>query len=169
MTKEKWTVNNMPDLTGKVIVVIDFDNLMFEEGNGYSRMGAYGRSKIANLLFTYELQRRLDAAAIDAIAVAAHPGGSKTNLGAHLQEGLLGKIMMPLMGSLMQEAAMGALPTVRAAVDPAVQGGDYFGPGGFMEMTGYPVHVESSAASHRSADQQRLWEVSQQLTGVTYL
>lgn len=148
---------------------MDFDNLMFADGKGYSAMSSYGRSKLANLLFTYELQRRFEAANINAIAVAAHPGGSNTNLGNHLTGGLMGKIMMPIMSRMMQSAAMGALPTLRAAIDADVKGNDYFGPKGFMEMTGYPVKVKSNGASHNSADQQKLWQASEQLTGVQYL
>ena len=80
----------------------------------------------------------------------------------------MSKIMMQLTGRMMQSAAMGALPTMRAAVDPNVKGGDYYGPDGFMGMTGNPVKVESSKASHSSADQKRLWQISEELTGVHY-
>lgn len=148
---------------------IDFGNLMNEGGTGYSPGRSYGRSKLANLLFTYELQRRFEAGGVNAIAVAAHPGGTNTNLGNHLTEGFSGKIMMPLMRRMMQGAAMGALPTIRAAVDPNVKSSDYYGPDGFMEMSGNPIKVKSSKASHDLADQQKLWQVSQELTGVTYL
>lgn len=148
---------------------MDFDNLLFEGGEDYTPMRSYGRSKLANLLFTYELQRRFEANNIDAIAVAAHPGGSDTNLGNHLEGSLLWKIMMPLMGRMMQSAAGGALPTLRAGADPAVQGSDYFGPKGMMEMAGPPVKVKSNKASHNVADQRRLWEMSEDLTGVRYL
>ena len=148
---------------------MDFDDLMYADGKGYTPMRAYGRSKLANLLFTYELQRRFEAQGIDAMAVAAHPGGSNTNLGNHLTEGIMGKLMMPIMSWMMQSAAMGALPTLRAAVDPTVEAGDYYGPSGFMEMTGHPVKVKSNKASRNSADQRQLWEASQALTGVRYL
>jgi NAD(P)-dependent dehydrogenase (short-subunit alcohol dehydrogenase family) len=147
---------------------MDFDNLMFEDGNGYSAMRAYGRSKLANLLFTYELQRRYDAAHTDAIAVAAHPGSSSTNLGNHLYDrwylSWLGRVE-PL---ITQPAAMGALPTIRAAVDPNAEGGGYYGPEGFMEQRGYPVLVPSSKASHNEADARQLWAVSEELTGIRY-
>ncbi len=148
---------------------INFDNLMYEGGTGYSPGRAYGRSKLANLMFTYELQRRFEAGGVNAIAVAAHPGVSNTNLNNHLTSGFMSKIMMRLTGRMMQSAAMGALPTMRAAVDPNVKGGDYYGPDGFMGMTGNPVKVKSSKASHNLADQQKLRQVSQELTGVTYL
>jgi NAD(P)-dependent dehydrogenase (short-subunit alcohol dehydrogenase family) len=145
-----------------------FENLMFVEGKGYSRTGAYGRSKLANLLFTYELQRRFNAAGANALSVAAHPGTSRTNLTSHLEEQWYGRLLGPLVLGMLQSAAMGALPTIRAAVDPAVKGGEYYGPGGFMEQRGYPVRVESSAASHNEANARRLWQISEELTGIEF-
>jgi len=145
---------------------MDFENLMFEEGRDYSPVRAYSRSKLANLLFTYELQRRLDATGAETIATAAHPGGSNTNLADHLP---LVKQLRPVMGLMLQSAAMGALPSLRAAVDPAAKGGDYFGPGGFGEFGGYPVLVQSNGASHHQADAKKLWELSENLTGIRYL
>ncbi len=147
---------------------LDFDNLMYEGGKGYTPLGAYGRSKLANLLFTYELQRRFEATGADAIAVAAHPGTSNTNLSRYLEEHWAFDLFRPLMPYLSQNAAMGALPSLRAAVDPHVQGGQYFGPDGFMEVKGYPVVVQSSDAAHNDADAQKLWDVSEQLTGVQF-
>ncbi len=148
---------------------MDFDDLMFEDGKGYSGRNAYGRSKLANLLFTYELQRRFEAAGADAEALAAHPGGSNTNLGNHLVEGWYIKPFAPLlMRVVTQSSAMGALPTIRAALDPDAQGGQYYGPGGFMEQRGYPVVVQSNDASHNTADAQSLWQVSKELTGVDF-
>ena len=149
--------------------VMDFSNLNYDGGIDYSPTGAYGRSKLANLLFTYELQRRYEANGVDAIAVAAHPGISDTNLGAHLYDRWYVKLFAPLTGRLFQGAEMGALPTIRAAVDPGVVGADYYGPDGFMEQRGYPVLVPSSAASHNLDDAVRLWQVSEELTGVHYL
>lgn len=146
----------------------NFDNLMFGGGKGYSPTRAYGRSKLANLLFTYELQRRFDAIDADAMATAAHPGGSDTNLSNHLQDGTMFKLMEPLTNRMVQSAAMGALPTLRAAVDSAAKGGDYYGPDGFMQFNGFPVKVGSSKASHNSADMQRLWQVSKAYTGVDF-
>jgi NAD(P)-dependent dehydrogenase (short-subunit alcohol dehydrogenase family) len=146
----------------------DFEDLMYENGNGYSPTQAYGRSKLANLLFTNELQRRFEAHGAEAIAVAAHPGGANTNLQDEIAERWYVKPFVPLMRWMMQSAAMGALPTIRAAVDPNAKGGDYYGPGGFMEQRGYPVLVGSSKASHNTADAQKLWQVSEELTGVHY-
>lgn len=147
---------------------MDFNDLMYENGDGYSPMGAYGRSKLANLLFTKELQRRFDAAGINALAVSAHPGISATNLANHMTNRWYFKILLPLFGWMMQSAAMGALPTIRAAVDTAVTGGQYFGPDGSKERRGYPVLVASNAAAHNADDAQKLWQVSEQLTGVTF-
>lgn len=153
--------------TGKM----DFGNLMFEDGKDYTPMASYARSKLANLLFTYELQRRLAAAGTDCIAVAAHPGMSKTNLASHSGDGgLVFKVLIPILMRVMgQEAANGALPTIRAAVGRDVSGGDYYGPGGFMELRGNPVMVKSSADAHSEADAKQLWQVSEALTGVQYL
>lgn len=147
---------------------MDFRNLMFESKGSYSPMRAYARSKLANLLFTYELQRRYNAANIDAIAVAAHPGMSNTRLGRYLETKWYFKILIPSMHWIMQSAAKGALPTLRAAVDPRVKGCDYYGPSGFLEMRGYPVIVQSSNASHNEATAQELWTISKQLTNVQF-
>lgn len=144
---------------------MDFEDLQFERG--YSRMASYGRSKLANLLFTYELQRRLDEAGAGTIAVAAHPGTSRTELGRH-QTGAMGLLARPIEHLIGQDARMGSLPTLRAAVDPGVSGGEYYGPGGLFEMHGYPKRVESSARSHDAAVQRRLWQESERLTGVTF-
>jgi NAD(P)-dependent dehydrogenase (short-subunit alcohol dehydrogenase family) len=131
-------------------------------------MKAYGRSKLANLLFTYELQRRLEAAKSDAIAVAAHPGVAMTNLARHLEGKFLFKVLNPLFKWMAQDQAMGALPQIRASVDPGVKGSEYYGPDGKREFKGYPVIVPSNTASHKLEDAARLWEESARLTGVTY-
>ena len=120
------------------------------------------------MLFTYELQRRLEAAGAETIAVAAHPGGYNTNLDRYVRERWYFKLLRPLMGVMTQSAAMGALPTLRAAAAPNVKGSDYFGPSGFMESRGYPVPVQSNAASHDEAVARQLWKASEQLTGVRY-
>src|SRR3954467_1821866 len=141
---------------------INFDDLQSERN--YSRVGAYGQAKLANLLFTYELQRRLRGT--DTIAAAAHPGGSRPELPRTLPP-LLGAVTK-LAEPLFQPAEMGALPQLRAATDPAVIGGQYFGPDGFGEQRGYPVVVASTRVSHDTAAQKRLWTVSEELTGVTF-
>ena len=145
---------------------MDFSNLQFENGKDYSPMKAYGRSKISNLLFTYELQRKLEAANKKTIAVAAHPGFALTNLTRHLEGKFLVKILSPLLKLMAQDQAMGALPQIRASVDPEVKGSQYYGPGGKNGMKGYPVVVSSNEASHNTADAAKLWEASEKLTGV---
>jgi hypothetical protein len=145
---------------------IHFDDLQWE--HRYDRIAAYGQSKLANLLFTYELQRRL-AAHPDAktTAVAAHPGGSNTELARNLP-GIFQPLKAVLGPVLFQSAAMGALPTLRAATDPAAHGGQYYGPDGFLEQRGHPKVVGSSAQSHDEELQRRLWAVSEELTSVTF-
>jgi len=144
---------------------IHFDDLQWE--HSYDRYAAYGQSKLANLLFTYELQRRLAEQHTNTIAVAAHPGASSTELGRSAPT--LIKPLLALAGPLLfQSAEMGALPTLRAATDPDVEGGQYFGPDGLGEQRGHPKLVSSSAQSHDEDLQRRLWTVSEELTGVTY-
>jgi NAD(P)-dependent dehydrogenase (short-subunit alcohol dehydrogenase family) len=143
---------------------IHFDDLQWERG--YNRVAAYGQAKLANLLFTYELQRRL-APHGTTIALAAHPGGSNTELMRHLPA-LLARVFSVVGPLIAQDAAMGALPTLRAATDPGVLGGQYFGPDGFAQMQGHPKLVASSAKSHDVDVQRRLWAVSEELTGVVY-
>src|SRR3954469_11494877 len=139
---------------------IRFDDLQWDRE--YSRVGAYGQSKLANLMFTYELQRRLRGT--DTIAAAAHPGGSNTELDRNLPQ-WINVVGRPLM-LLAQSADMGALPTLRAATDPGVLGGQYYGPDGFGEQRGYPKVVASSRVSHDAEAQRRLWAVSEELTSV---
>ena len=134
-------------------------------GEKYDRIAAYGRSKLANLLFTYELQRRLGAADTSTIAVVAHPGVSKTELVRNAPTAI--RFMERFGGALMQSAEKGALPQLRAATDPTVTGGQYYGPDGFMEWRGDPVLVESSDRSHDVDLQRELWAESERLTAVT--
>jgi NAD(P)-dependent dehydrogenase (short-subunit alcohol dehydrogenase family) len=144
---------------------IHFDDLQSEQS--YDRFAAYGQSKLANLLFTYQLQRRLADHHKNTIAVAAHPGGSNTELGRNAPT-LLRPLFAVVGPVLFQGAAMGALPTLRAATDPNVAGGQYYGPDGLGEQRGHPRLVSSSAQSHDEDLQHRLWAVSEELTGVTY-
>jgi NAD(P)-dependent dehydrogenase (short-subunit alcohol dehydrogenase family) len=141
---------------------IRFDDLQWDRD--YSRIGAYGQAKLANLLFTYELQRRLTGT--NTIAAAAHPGGSNTELARNLPAALRGVAIV--LAPLMQGPEMGALPTLRAATDPGVLGGQSFGPDGFGEQRGYPKVVASSRPSHDADAQRRLWAVSEELTSVVY-
>jgi NAD(P)-dependent dehydrogenase (short-subunit alcohol dehydrogenase family) len=149
----------------RVMADIHFDDLQYERR--YSRFGAYNQSKLANLLFTYELERRLAAAHTGSIAVAAHPGGAKTALARYLPLPFrlpYERVLVPL---LAQSAAEGALPVLRAATDPYVRGGQYYGPDGLGEFRGNPIVVQSSRKSRDTALQRRLWDVSEELTGVT--
>jgi NAD(P)-dependent dehydrogenase (short-subunit alcohol dehydrogenase family) len=144
---------------------IRFDDLQWERG--YNRVAAYGQSKLANLMFAYDLQRRLAAQSAQTIAVAAHPGISNTELMRHVPGTSLPGVMKAA-GLITNSPQMGALATLRAATDPQVRGGQYYGPDGFRELRGHPVVVTSSAQSRDEAIQQRLWTVSEELTGVTY-
>ncbi|HKM92570.1 MAG TPA: oxidoreductase [Prolixibacteraceae bacterium] len=148
--------------------VIDFDDLMFERGRKFKSMRAYGQSKLANLLFTYELQRFFESNQFESIAVAAHPGGSNTRLASHLEENWFLRKLSPVLRGIMQSAAKGALPQLRASVDAGAKGGEYYGPGGFGEVFGYPVLVKSTPASHHLGDAKKLWKVSEKLTGVSF-
>jgi NAD(P)-dependent dehydrogenase (short-subunit alcohol dehydrogenase family) len=142
---------------------IHFDDLQWDRS--YNRMAAYAQAKLANLMFTYELQRRL--AHTGTVALAAHPGGSNTELARNTPAVLaaVAKLAGPV---LFQKAAMGALPTLRAATDPGVLGGQYYGPNGIFEQRGHPVVVASSDKSYDIGVQRRLWTVSEELTGVVF-
>jgi NAD(P)-dependent dehydrogenase (short-subunit alcohol dehydrogenase family) len=146
----------------KILARIHFDDLQLERK--YNRVEAYGQSKLSNLLFTYELQRRLAAKGTPTIAAAAHPGFADTELMRHMPSAIPGFLYRPFA----QPADMGALPTLRAATDPGVQGGQYYGPDGIGETRGHPKVVKSSAQSHNEEIQRRLWTVSEELTGVTF-
>lgn len=149
----------------RIMAAIHFDDLQSEKG--YNRIAAYGQSKLATLMFTYELQRRLAAKHRPTIAVAAHPGTANTELTRYLPALVrpVDRLVMPLV---LQSAAMGALPILRAATDPDVRGGQYYGPDGIGEQRGHPKLVDSSKQSHNAELQRQLWEVSQQLTGVSF-
>jgi NAD(P)-dependent dehydrogenase (short-subunit alcohol dehydrogenase family) len=149
----------------RIIAKIHFDDLQFDRS--YNRVAAYGQSKLANLMFTYELQRRLAAKGAPTVALAAHPGGSDTELTRNIPQ-LVKPVVDVVWRMFSQSAEMGALPTVRAATDPSAQGGQYYGPDGIGEQRGYPKVVKSSKQSHDEAIQRRLWAVSEELTGVTY-
>jgi len=140
---------------------INFDDLQSERS--YSRVAAYSQSKLANLMFTYELQRRLSGAGTT-LAVAAHPGLAATELTRN-SPAIAAFFYTRL---LSQKAVIGALPVLRAATDPGVLGGQYYGPGGLFGARGYPKLAESSRQSHDAAIQRRLWTVSEELTGVSF-
>ena len=137
---------------------IDFDNLNAEKG--YSASAAYAQSKLANLLFTRELNRYFTQANVDTMATSAHPGWTVTGL----QRGAM-HMLSRVVG---QSPPMGALPTLMAATDPNAKPNDYYGPSGFMEMRGYPEKVGSSDAAKDNALAKKLWTVSEEMSGVAY-
>jgi NAD(P)-dependent dehydrogenase (short-subunit alcohol dehydrogenase family) len=149
----------------RILATIDFDHLRLD--STYNRYAGYGQSKLANLLFTYELARRLTGKGAPTAALAAHPGASDTEL----LRGLPGLIRSPaqfLFSRYAQSPTMGALPSLRAATDPTAQSGQYYGPDGRGEQRGHPKVIDSSAMSHDEVLQRRLWSVSEELTGVTF-
>jgi NAD(P)-dependent dehydrogenase (short-subunit alcohol dehydrogenase family) len=145
---------------------IRLDDVNWERGR-YQRWPAYFQSKLANLQFTYELQRRLTAAGSAVRALAAHPGYAATNLQFHT-ESLQDKVMALGNRLFAQSAAMGALPTLYAATQPDLPGGSYIGPDGLFENTGYPKLVSSNAASRNPDTARKLWTLSEHLTNVTF-
>ena len=149
---------------------MNFDDLM--GGGRYRPWGAYGQSKLANLLFTSELQRRSDDTGLSLLALAAHPGYANTNLqaaGPTMRGSSIGARLSGMVnGVLAQSAEMGALPTLYAASMPGLPGDTYIGPDGFMEQRGHPRIVGRSKAALRTEDGKRLWTMSEELTGVRY-
>ena len=134
--------------------------------HAYDRFSAYTRSKLANLLFTYELQRRLVAAGAATEALAAHPGWSGTELARHSPA--VFRLAERVARPLAQSPASGAQPTLRAATDPAAVGGEYYGPGGIAHLWGHARVVSSNQESHDRELARRLWDTSEALTSVTY-
>jgi NAD(P)-dependent dehydrogenase (short-subunit alcohol dehydrogenase family) len=147
---------------------IDFDDIMHERS--YRRWKVYSDSKLANLLFAFELQRRLSAIDAPLISVAAHPGTAATNLVKPGAEGNPVKQLVMSVGVRVvgQSEAQGALPQLYAATSPDARGGEYYGPNGIAENRGYPKRVDSTAASKNTETATRLWSLSEDLTGVTY-
>jgi NAD(P)-dependent dehydrogenase (short-subunit alcohol dehydrogenase family) len=150
---------------------MSWDDLNAERG--YRKWGAYGQSKLANLLFTHELHHRAGQAGTDLVAVAAHPGYAATHLqsvGIEMEGGKRLFAAAVAFGNRVaaQSAAMGALPQLYAATMPDVTGDDYYGPDGLFEQRGHPKKVTGNAASGDLVAAHRLWEVSEKLTGVTY-
>jgi len=140
---------------------IDFDDLHSRDRK-YRRIQSYSQSKLANLLFTYELQRRLDALGTSTIAVASHPGWTTTNLQRHTGTA---RFLNPVFG---QPMSRGALPTLFAAADRSVRGGECFGPDGWQGWRGYPTRVESVSAARDPEAAARLWAVSVDSVDVGY-
>lgn len=147
---------------------MDFNNLLYEAGKDYSPMKAYGRSKLENVLFTFQLQKYFEENKIDAIAAVAHPGVSNTNLFNNMGAKWMMTIMKPLFGMFVQPASMGALPEIRASVDASVKGGEFYGPDGNKEMKGYPVIVQPDKSAFIETDAPKLWKFSEEITGVKF-
>ena len=165
----------LENVTGRVVTVasgahrfgtIDFDDLNWER-KPYKAWRAYGQSKLANLLFTAELQRRLTAAGSDVLATAAHPGYAATNLQFHSQRRALDLLSMVGNRLIAQDENGGARPTLYAALAD-VPGNSFAGPGGFQELRGAPKLVGRTKAAQDEASARRLWEVSEELTGVRF-
>jgi NAD(P)-dependent dehydrogenase (short-subunit alcohol dehydrogenase family) len=145
---------------------IDFDDL--QRRRRYGRWTAYGQSKLANLLFALELHRRLTAAGSTVRSLAAHPGYASTNLQTTAPPALDRALMAVSNRLFAQSAEMGALPTLYAATKRGLAGGTFVGPDGMGEQRGHPEPVAPSAAARDPETARRLWEVSEELTGVQF-
>jgi NAD(P)-dependent dehydrogenase (short-subunit alcohol dehydrogenase family) len=168
------TLQLLPKVTTRVVTLssgahrlgsIDLDDINWERRR-YQRWPAYSQSKLANLMFAYELQRRLAASGSPVTSLAAHPGYSATDLQSHTGT-WMDRLMWLGNRVAAQSADMGALPTLYAATVAELPGGEYIGPDGFQEMRGYPKVVGSTKASQDAAVAAKLWELSEKLTGVT--
>lgn len=166
-------INATPD--SRIVVVsslahtqgeINFDDLQSKEN--YKAMKAYQQSKLANIMFAFELQRRLEKTGHQAIAVAAHPGVSNTNLGQHVPR-ILYYLLLPLFSFMTHSPNAGAMPTLLAALGNDVKGGEYFGPTGRREMKGPAGRARIAGRAKDTEVAKRLWEVSEELTGIKIL
>ena len=160
-------LHDTPD--SRVVTVTSYAHLFgrinFRDLNGerfYQKWLAYGQSKLANVLFGYELQRRTGRNGRNPISIVVHPGYAATNL---QHTSTLFSMLNPIMA---QSQEMGALPTLYAATSPDIRGGEYIGPDGFLGQRGYPHLTNSSGPSHDREDARHLWEVSEQLTGIEF-
>ncbi|MFX1254357.1 MAG: oxidoreductase [Promethearchaeota archaeon] len=154
---------------------IDFENLNWEKPKSYRLVASYGRSKLANLMFAYELQRKLENKGAKVISVASHPGYAATpgqTTGLKMNKSISSKMILLFIKLLTitfaQSAEMGALPMLYAATCPDIKGGEYIGPTRVMNMRGYPKKVRSNKESYDLDVAKRLWEISEELTGVRY-
>ncbi|TDV47151.1 oxidoreductase [Actinophytocola oryzae] len=149
---------------GRIVTVSSIGHRFGRARDWESPRNAYARAKLANLLFTFGLNRRADGRAV---AMAAHPGGATTSI-FRSSPGWFRGLNLAAARALGRTPAMGALPTLRAATDPAARAGDYFGPDGLLEIRGYPTVVAASARAHDVDAQDRLWTLSERLTGVRF-
>ena len=146
---------------------IDFNNLFYEK-KGYTKIKAYCRSKLENLLFTYELQRRVEKAGLDIKVLVAHPGVAKTNLGRHIRKSFMSKALDVFQKFFSHDAYHGAMPQVRAALDVNAKSGEFYGPDWFFQVKGNPVIVKSNKRSHNKELALKLWDASEKTMGVTF-
>jgi len=146
---------------------MDFDNYLYEHGK-YSKIGSYGRSKLSNLLFTYELARRVAAKHLDILVLAAHPGVANTELGRYMTKNILVRPFFWMFTKLAATPYVGALPQIRACIDETAVSGQYYGPSREKATRRQPVVVASNKASHSLEDAAKLWELSERLTHVTF-
>lgn len=143
---------------------IDFDDLNAEKG--YAKWRAYSQSKLADLMIAYEMQRRLQRSGTSAISLASHPGGTKSDLSRN--SGSV-KFIEAVAGLFLQTTEQGAMPSVRAAVDPSARGGDFYGPSNFGTISGPAEKQRSSKRSHDEAVAAKLWQTCETFTGVRWL
>ena len=168
---ERARIVNVASIAHRWFGWMRWKDVMWENGL-WSMWPVYGQSKLANLLFTYELDRRLGQAGLPVFSLAAHPGMSNTHLITAAPEARGAKVSTAIIGFgnrvVTQPAAMGALPTLFAATHPEAYGSDYVGPSGVLETRGFPKKVGSAAKARNPKDMKRLWDMSVDLTGVDY-
>lgn len=157
-------VSSIAHIVGKM----DFDNFLFADGKGYRPMKAYSRSKLANLLFTYELQCFFESNGYDTVSLAAHPGVSQTSLFRYMEKKWYFRLVRPLFFKLIHNSENGAFPSIRASTDPDAAVGEFYGPSGIFQIKGKPVKVKSNSVSHNTEQAKKLWEISEKLTGVNF-
>ena len=146
---------------------MDFDNYLFEKGS-YGKMKSYSKSKLSNMLFTYELDRRIKAKGLSVKVLAAHPGVSSTDLGRYIATKGSSNPFLKFALKLGQPAHLGTLPEVRAALDEKAISGQFYGPKSLTQMKGKPVIVKSNKRSHSVDDAKRLWALSEKLTNLAF-
>jgi NAD(P)-dependent dehydrogenase (short-subunit alcohol dehydrogenase family) len=157
-------VSSIAHKSGKM----NFDDYMFDNKKDYTPMKSYSQSKLSNLLFMFELNRRIKDKNLDVKVVAAHPGVSRTELTRYMLKGVLAYIALPLMWLFTQSPKRGAEPQIRAALDPSVTTADYYGPSGFKEMRGKAVLTTALPHAHNEEDAKALWELSEKLTNIKF-
>ncbi len=158
------TVSSIAHRRGKM----NFKNLHCTNGQGYTPQGAYGQSKLANLLFGFELDRKLKEHGVDTKSILVHPGVAKTNLFDQLATGPFQRRLFQALEWFIQSSQKGALPTIAAVVNDDLQGGEYLGPDGFMEIKGDPTTAKASKRARSVLDAKELWRISEETTGVLY-